>query len=148
MAKSNGSTASPTPSPALKGLGDALVGTWRLSGGAEGQIRYEWMEGGLFLIQRVDIVVGGPHKGVEILGHLHRIGEEPSQEIWTRFYSFLDGLTLDYVYKLVDDTLTIWFGKKGSDNRYMGKFSKNGNSFSGAWKWPGGGYEMTATSIA
>ncbi len=34
------------PSAALKRLGDMLVGIWQLSGGAEGTIRYEWMEGG------------------------------------------------------------------------------------------------------
>ncbi|MGA7079782.1 MAG: hypothetical protein WBY61_13785, partial [Terriglobales bacterium] len=46
-------------SAALKGIGDALVGTWKLSGGAEGIIRYEWMEGGRFLFQHVDLKVFG-----------------------------------------------------------------------------------------
>ncbi len=47
------------PSAALKRLGDMLVGTWQLSGGAEGTIRYEWMEGGRFLIQHVDLKAFG-----------------------------------------------------------------------------------------
>jgi hypothetical protein len=34
------------PSPALRRLGDVLLGIWRLTGGAEGTIRFEWLEGG------------------------------------------------------------------------------------------------------
>lgn len=39
---------SPKPSPDLKSL-DRLVGTWKVSGEAQGQMRYEWKEGGFFL---------------------------------------------------------------------------------------------------
>ena len=35
----------PEPSPDLKKLG-ILVGTWEVSGGAQGRVAYEWMEGG------------------------------------------------------------------------------------------------------
>jgi hypothetical protein len=35
----------PTPYPGLKPL-DRLVGTWKVSGEAEGETTYEWMEGG------------------------------------------------------------------------------------------------------
>ncbi|MGB9288217.1 MAG: hypothetical protein WCC31_05885 [Terracidiphilus sp.] len=137
-----------TASPALRRIGEIFVGAWNLSGGATGTVRFEWAEGGLFLIQRVDLTVFGRKiKGVEMIGHLHRIGEDPSDDIWTRFYSFGDGLTLDYVYELTGRTLTIWFMKKGSDSRYVGEFSKDGNSFKGAWAWPGGGYEVTGTRV-
>jgi hypothetical protein len=137
-----------SPSPALKRIGEIFVGTWSLSGGANGTTRFEWAEGGLFLIQHVDLMVFGRKiKGVEMIGHLHRAGEAPSDEIWTRFYSFGDGLTLDYVYELNGRTLTIWFVKKGSDNRYVGEFSKDGSSFKGAWAWPGGGYEVTGVRV-
>ncbi len=59
----------PTPSEHLKKL-DCLIGTWDISGGAIGQVRYEWMEGGFFLIQHVDLDNSG-HKssGIEIIGH-------------------------------------------------------------------------------
>jgi hypothetical protein len=136
------------PSATLKRIGEKLLGTWKLTGGAEGEIRYEWAEGGFFLIQHMDLKAFGRRiKGMEIIGHLHRVGEDPSKEIWTRYYSFSDGLTLDYVYELHGNTLTIWFMKKGSDNRYKGEFSKDGNSFKGAWAWPGGGYEVTGTRL-
>jgi hypothetical protein len=51
------------------------------------------------------------------------------------------------VYELEGDTLTIWGGEKGSPAYYVGKFSADGNTMTGAWEWPGGGYESTATRV-
>jgi hypothetical protein len=136
------------PNPDLKSL-DRLVGAWEVSGGAQGKVTYEWMEGGFFLIQSVDFEHDG-HKvrGIEIIGHEQKFGEEPSADIKTRFYSFLDGMTLDYVYELDGDTLTIWGGEKGSLAYYKGMFSADGNTIAGAWVYPGGGgYESTTTRI-
>jgi hypothetical protein len=45
----------PEPSPDLRSLGNRLVGTWDVSGGARGRATYERMEGGFFLLQRVDL---------------------------------------------------------------------------------------------
>jgi hypothetical protein len=158
MAKKNRSTSSepdvqtqseiPVPSLHLKGL-DRLVGTWKQSGGVEGKITYEWAEGGFFLIQHVDLEQYGQKiRGIEMIGHLHPFGEEPSEEIRSRFYSFLDGMTLDYVYEIEGNTLTIWGGEKGSPAYYRGTFSEDGNTLSGAWVYPGGGgYEATTTRV-
>jgi hypothetical protein len=44
----------PQPSPDLKNL-DRLVGTWEMSGEVQGKVAFEWMEGGFFLIQHVDL---------------------------------------------------------------------------------------------
>jgi hypothetical protein len=57
------------PNPALKTL-DWLIGRWRMTGPeVEGEISYEWMEGGYFLIQRFDLVNSGTHvKGIEYSG--------------------------------------------------------------------------------
>jgi hypothetical protein len=138
---------SPQSSDALGNL-DRLLGTWKMSGGAEGQIRYERLEGGHFLMQHVDLEYGGRRiKGVEIVGYLQRIGERRSEEIHSRFYSFLDGRTLDYVYEIEDNTWKIWFGPKGSDNNFVATFTADGDSFSGAWKWHGGGYEVKGAMI-
>jgi hypothetical protein len=142
---------SPEPNSDLRSL-DKLVGTWKLSGDVEGQIKFEWAEGGFFLIQHVDLKspsqYGGRRiLGTEVIGHLQRVNEEPTSDIKSRFYSYLDGLTLDYTYELVGDTFTIWFGDRGSDNLFKGKFSRDGCAYSGAWKWPGGGYRMTATRV-
>ncbi|MGH9845838.1 MAG: hypothetical protein ACREEM_44600, partial [Blastocatellia bacterium] len=80
-------------------------------------------------------------------GHLQPLGEKPGKDIRTRVYSFLDGLTIDYVYELEGDTLTIWGGEKGSPAYYKAKFSKDGNTLTGAWVYPGGGYKTTTTRV-
>jgi hypothetical protein len=138
----------PTPNPDLKSLA-RLVGTWQQSGGVEGEITYEWAEGGFFLIQRVDLEqYGHKIKGIELIGHLQPFGEAPGEDIKSRFYSFLDGMTLDYVYEIAGDTLTIWGGERGSPAYYQGTFSDDGNTLSGAWVYPGGGgYSSTAIRV-
>ena len=134
----------PTPHPDLKPL-HRLVGTWHVSGGAQGTITYEWMEGGFFLIQHVAL---NGAKGIEIIGHLKPFGEPPRQDITSRYYDYYTGDTLDYVYELNGDTLTIWGGDKGSPAYYRGQFSADGTTLSGAWVYPGGGgYESTATLV-
>jgi hypothetical protein len=134
----------PTPDPALKRMGDRLVGTWKVSGGAQGQVRYEWMEGSFFLMQHVEL---GNTKGLEIIGHLRPFGEEPSEEIKSRYYGSM-GETFDYVYEMDGDTLTIWGGEKGSPAFYRGTFSADGNTLSGGWTYSGGGgYESSSTRI-
>jgi hypothetical protein len=138
----------PEPNPDLKSLGNRLVGTWEVSGGAQGKTTYEWMEGGFFLIQHVDLEQYGQRiKGIEIIGHEKPFGLEPSEEIKSRFYDNM-GNTLDYVYELEGDTLTIWAGEKGSPAYYKGELSDDGNTMSGAWVYPGGGgYDSTATRV-
>ena len=137
----------PEPDPDLKSL-DRLVGSWEISGGAQGKTTYEWMEGGFFLIQHVDLEQYGQKiKGIEIIGHERQFGAEPSEDIKSRFYDNM-GNTLDYVYELDGDTLTIWAGGKGSPAYYKGKFSDDGNTMTGAWVYPGGGgYDSTATRV-
>jgi hypothetical protein len=137
----------PQPSAALKRL-NRLVGTWNISGGATGQVRYEWMDGGFFLIQHVNLDHDGhPNKGMEIIGHEHPFGAEPSEDIKSCYYGS-GGETFDYVYELEGDTLTIWGGEKGSPAYYKGTFSADGNMLSGGWVYPGGGgYQSTATRV-
>ena len=133
------------PDPDLEPL-DRLVGTWRVSGGAKGTVTYEWMEGGFFLLQHVDLEHDGRRiKGIEIIGHERPFGAPPSEDIKSRYYDSM-GETLDYVYELEGDTLTIWGGEKGSPAYYRGRFSDDGNTVTGDWVYPGGGgYHSTAT---
>jgi len=136
------------PAPDLKGLG-RLVGTWEMSGDMRGTVTYEWMEGSFFLIQGVDLRQedGQRIMGLEIIGHERPFGAEPSEEIKSRFYSNT-GDTIDYVYELEGDTLTIWAGERGSPAFYRGTFSDNGGTLTGAWHYPGGGgYEATSTRV-
>jgi len=137
----------PKPNPDLKSL-ERLIGTWKQSGEVEGEITYEWAEGSFFLIQHVDLTqYGNKIKGIEIIGHEAIFGAEPSTEIKSRFYGFLDGMTLDYVYEMEGDTLTIWGGEKGSPAYYKGTFSKDANTLTGGWVYPGGGYQAVSTRV-
>ncbi len=139
---------SPKPNPDLKSL-DRLVGTWKVSGpDIDGHVTFEWMEGGFFLMQHFDFVHGGHKvKGLELIGHLQPFGEEASQDLKSRIYDTV-GNTFDYVYELEGDILTIWGGEKGSPAYFRGTFSKDGNTNSGAWVYPGGGgYELTMTRV-
>ncbi|MFI6177818.1 hypothetical protein ACIA8R_19965 [Nonomuraea sp. NPDC051191] len=135
------------PSAALKAL-DRLVGTWAITGGAEGTVRYEWMPGGFFLLQHVDLAqFGQPVTGLEVIGNLRPFGEPAGADVVSRFYDST-GNTLDYVYELSGDTLTIWGGVKGGPAYYEGTVSADGTTVTGAWVYPGGGgYESTMTRL-
>jgi hypothetical protein len=147
MTEENAYPQPPEPNPDLRAL-DRLVGTWQITGGAEGQVTYEWMEGGYFLLQHVDLEQDSVRtKGIEIIGHERPFGGEPSEDIKSRYYDSM-GNTLDYVYEVDGDVLTIWGGEKGSPAFYRGTFSDDGNTMSGEWVYPGGGgYKSTATRI-
>ncbi len=63
----------------------------------------------------------------------------------SRFYDSM-GNTLDYVYELDGDLLTIWAGAKDSPAYFRGSFSDDGHVLDGAWVYPGeGGYASTMT---
>lgn len=132
------------PDAMLRAL-DRLVGTWQISGDAVGTVTYRWMDGGFFLVQegRLDLR-GHRNEFTEIIGRERPFGGEPSADIKARTYTS-EGDTLDYVYDLRDDTLTIWGGHRDSDSLYTGTFDADGDVLTGAWSWPGGGYETTTT---
>lgn len=128
---------------------DRLVGTWKVTGGAEGTVTYRWMEGGHFLIQDVNLEQYGESiTGMEVIGRERPFGaEQPSEDIKSRFYDS-DGNTLDYVYEPKEDgTVIIWGGAKGSPAYATITFSPEGDTHTGKWVWPGGGYEVTATRV-
>jgi len=137
----------PRPSPDLAALARRLNGTWKLAGGVEGSVTFEPLDGGFFLLQHVDLDSHGVAiKGLEVIGHNKPFQGEPAAEITSRFYGNA-GDTLDYVYELDGDILTIWGGEKGSPACCTTTFSADGDAMAGAWVWPGGGYEYTATRV-
>jgi hypothetical protein len=136
------------PPADLKTLGDRLVGTWTVSGEAEGETTWEWMDGGFFLIQRGwTRREGAKQTYLQIIGHDRMPGSEPSDAITGRLYTS-QGDTLAYVCELDGDTMTIWMGEKGSPAVYKGAFSADGITIEGAWEWPGGGYKETMTRFS
>ena len=146
-ADSENRVQAPVPSEKLKAL-EKLIGSWRISGGADGTVTYHWMEGGFFLMQDVDLRQNGLHIiGIEIIGLLRPFGEPESDAIMSRFYDN-QGNTLDYEYEIFGDELTIWAGAKGSPAYFKGAFSPDGRVNHGSWVYPGGyGYESTMTRI-
>jgi hypothetical protein len=87
-----------------------LAGTWRISGDATGMVRYRLLPGGFFLLQEGELELFG-HKNTftEIIGRHRPFGGRSSVEIHSRVYTS-EGDTLDYVYELEGDALTIWAG--------------------------------------
>ena len=122
---------------------DRLVGTWEVDGsGTSGTIRYSWFEGDAFLVQSVDLVAGGEvTRGVEYIGW-----DPETQTLQSHFFSS-SGEILEYTYDLTGDTLTIWFGAPDSPAKFVGTFDSTGNRNTGAWRWPGGGYESNMTRV-
>jgi hypothetical protein len=131
--------APPGPDAELRRL-DRLVGTWKVTGGAVGQVTYRWLEGGFFLVQDFDLEQDGQRaKGIEMIGRERDFGaEEPSSDIRSRIFDN-QGNTFTYVYELEGDTLIIWAGEKGSPAHYKGTFSQDGRTVDGGWVYPGGG---------
>lgn len=143
----------PQPAPDVRALGDRLVGTWQVTdptgeGAVDGRVVFEWLEGGFFLVQRVDLIQAGhAARGIEVIGHERPFGGETGADVVSRFYS-ADGDTLDYVYDLEGDTLTIWGGGRGSPAHFRGTFDPSGDTLTGAWVWPGGGYSARLVRTA
>jgi len=135
------------PNPALQRLGAELVGAWNVSGHSSdpegdiaGQVTYEWMEGGHFLVQRVDLTyAGNPVKGVEYVRY-----DQDAKELRSHYFE-TSGAYFTYVYELDGDTLTIWGQEVGSPASFKAKISTDRNTQTGRWEWPGGGYDATST---
>ena len=52
-----------------------MVGTWKVSGEAQRQVTYRWLDGGFFLMQDGDLEQGGQrNKGIEIVGRERTFG--------------------------------------------------------------------------
>jgi hypothetical protein len=130
------------PAPALKSL-ERLIGRWKVTGTLfEGSIAFEWMEGGFFLVQHVDARARSrPIRGIEYIGF--------DEETGTLRSHYMDdhGANFVYTWETEGDLLRIWLGGKDSTTRFEARFSPDGESFSGRWQWPGGGYAATATRV-
>ncbi len=124
----------PQPDPALKRL-EPLVGTWDITGrtldseddNISGRLTFEWLPGGFFLQQRIEM----DFAGLEIKS-MDLIGYDPStQALSSLAYSNLASFALPYKWDLQDNVLRI--SMEGAAN-FEGRFSEDGNTLSGGWR--------------
>ena len=102
---------------------DRLVGTWEITGEATGRVTFRWLAGGGFLHQEGHLDFDG-HRNefVELIGRAHPPNAARPADITSRVNTGA-GQVLVYTHELAGDDVTIWFGDRGSDNRYRGTFS-------------------------
>ncbi len=148
----------PQPDPALKRL-DKLVGTWTMKGhliGSDvdnivGRTTFQWLDGGFFLQQDVEIDFAGVMK---IKSH-ELIGHDPETKAFSsHVYSNLSPAALPYRWNVQDDALTIAVNYGPMNATFNGRFSEDGKTFSGGWRPNPGAdetvnvaYDITGTRV-
>jgi hypothetical protein len=142
----------PRPDPALKRL-DRLVGTWKMSGHALGSdeenivgtTTFTWVHGergtSFFLQQDMDMdYAGTPIKSRELIGY-----NPKTKSFSSHVYSNMAPDAWPYEWNIQGDDLTISIHHGPMDATFHGKFSPDGNSFSGGWRPnPGADEEVNA----
>ena len=141
------------PDSRLKTL-NKLVGSWKLkhkdlNTGKEwgGQDTFEWLEGDFFLAFHHE-EFGNNIKGMMLIGYEKRWGEDkPSKDLMGHWFETSTGNHFIYIWEVNDNAITFWLESRDSGMAFRGKFSDDFNTITGAWRWPGGGYELTMTKI-
>jgi Protein of unknown function (DUF1579) len=127
----------PEPDPALKRL-DKFIGTWEFKGrtldsdqdNVFGTTTFEWLPGGFFLLQRINLdFIGMGIEGLELIGYDTETKTFPST-----VYSNLSPTPMPYKWEVDHDTLTISVSYGPLDATFKGKFSEDGESYSGGWR--------------
>jgi uncharacterized protein DUF1579 len=131
-----GAALPPGPDPAIQRL-DRFVGTWEITGrtldaeedNVSGRLTFEWLPGGFFLQQRVQIdFMGLDIRGLEIIGYDPATGRFPST-----VYSNLVGVPIPYEYDVQGDKVTIRTELAGGAT-FTGTWGGDGSSMSGGWR--------------
>jgi hypothetical protein len=133
--------APPKPDSALKRL-DRLVGTWIMQGrplGAEedtitGTTTFKWLHGkngeSFFLQQDMEMDYDGA-----VIKSRELIGYDPKKKQFSSFvYSNMAPDPWPYTWEIQGDDITISINKKPMDATFRGKFSADGNSWTGGWR--------------
>jgi hypothetical protein len=127
-----------TPDPALKRL-DRLVGTWSMRGhlvGSDeenivGQATFQWLPGAFFMQQDVEL----DFAGFAQISSREMIGYDPGSGGFASYvFSNMSPEPLPYKWDLQGDTLTISVSHGPLDAAFEGRFSEDGDSFSGGWR--------------
>jgi hypothetical protein len=98
-------------------------------GAASGQAN-KWLPGGFFMQQRIELTFLGME-----LRSLELIRYDPETQTFPSFvYSNMSPVPLPYKWEVQGDRLTISVNYGPIDATFKGKFSKDGNRFSGGWR--------------
>ena len=127
----------PKPDPALKRL-DRFVGTWTMEGhlvgfsenNIKGQTTYRWLPGGFFLEQRIEMdFMGMKIHSLELIGYDPETNTFPST-----VYSNMSPAPLPYRWEVDGENVKISVSYGPLDATFTGKFSEDGDNFSGGWR--------------
>ena len=128
----------PQPHPALARL-DFLVGNWEMKGqllgsdeeNVTGQATFEWMPGGFFLRQRVNLDFAGSVKvdSEEIIGYDPETDSFPST-----VFANMSPVPLPYTWEVADGSMKISVSHGPLDATFNGTVSETGDVFSGGWR--------------
>jgi hypothetical protein len=131
----------PTPDLAWKRMA-RLVGAWKMQGGPVGSdtdtmtgtFTFKWLYEenglGLFLQQDMEMDYDGTLvKGREIISYDPKTDKFPSH-----VYSNMSAEALPYEWDVRGDDVTITVNYGAISSTYHGKFTPDGNSFSGGWR--------------
>lgn len=143
----------PEPNPRLRDL-DVFVGTWRLEGRDSssgetftGTVTRAWAPGGYFLTQRTE-TDGHPQDGIEYIGWDSAADSLRSMLFSSEGPGPFCPFALEYFWEIDGDHVTIFHGYRASPAKFTGVIDRVASTVTGAWEWPGGGYEATATRVS
>jgi hypothetical protein len=142
-----------TRNPALSRL-DALVGEWGLSAtfGDEtfegGRTVFRWMDDADFLVQRTEsgeLPPGLPREMIENMPEpvTTVFGLDDSSQQFTMLYSDARGVVRVYQMTLEDRLWQVWRDAPGFNQRFIGRFSEDGNTIDGYWEFSDDGSNWT-----
>lgn len=132
------------PHPALKKL-KTLLGTWENEGPVPGVSTYKMGLGGHYMIQEFETTTPN---GRKISGVEYVTWDEDTQSLRSHLMAD-DGSNFTYTHQVdADNTYWTWFGGKDSDNFFKGTLSQDGNTLTGRWQWPGGGFDVVSRRVS
>jgi hypothetical protein len=128
----------PKTNPALERLG-ILAGEWNIemssmsfhpdpSAVAHGRISFEWLESGIFMIQRQEA------PGPEIPRGTWIVGPDDAAGIYCVLHYDTRGVSRIYQMSLSDGVWKVWRDFPGFSQRFSGTFSEDGNTITASWE--------------
>lgn len=132
-----------TPHPAMRQL-THLLGRWKNEGAAPGTSVYRLALGGHYVIQEFETTTPA---GRRLAGIEYITWDEDTQSLRSHLMAD-DGSNFSYTHQIdADGTCWTWFGDKGSANFFEGRLSDDGDTTTGRWQWPGGGFDCVSRKL-